>query len=171
MDDFASNVASEYPYLSDSSSPICYFNSAAKSILPRSAEKRGADALSERSTPWAKDSSSEHLERARELFSQLVNAPSADYVAACPSTAFAMSMAAANVLKMGLLKPGKNVILLEKEMGSVVYPWQNACESSGATLRIARTPSDTDRSRTAQTWADMVLEAADENTVVLALPW
>jgi selenocysteine lyase/cysteine desulfurase len=125
------------------------------------------EALKKKTTPWAGMGSDADVNAVRTLFAELISAESADCIALCHSTSLAISMAAKNLLDMGILGPKANIILLENEMASAVLPWQDACQKSGARLRII---SDPLRSQSESSWADAVIAAIDESVVVLQLP-
>ena len=56
------------------------------------------------------------------------------------------------------------MIVLENEMASNVYCWQNLCKCTGATLKVIPSPVNEQRNLTAA-----LLEALDETVAVLAL--
>ena len=99
----------------------------------------------------------------RNLFAQLINAPSGECIAFCPSTAFAMTMAVHNIRLTGLIQTGKNILLLEREMGSVVYPWQELCSTMGCKLKVVHKPFGT-------SWTAAILKAIDTNVAILSIP-
>ena len=51
-----------------------------------------------------------------------------------------MTLVASNVVRMGLLSNEKKVLIMDKEMGSVVYPWQEACKATGASFKVVSDP-------------------------------
>lgn len=157
---------------------IVYFNSAGCSVLPKSVEEIGISSLQKKSKPWNGMGSDGDAEEIRRLFSSLINSPDPNNIAICPSTAFAMSMAAKNIVQMGVLHAGTCVLLLEKEMASGVYPWQEACKETSATLRVVEDPLIIPSSGGAlvgapeevASWADQVIEQIDEDVSVIVLP-
>jgi hypothetical protein len=66
-----------------------------------------------------------------------------------------MTLATENILRTGILSPGKSVVIMFGEMESSVYPWQSACQRTGASLVIVP-PPDHDSS-----WADAIITALD----------
>lgn len=66
---------------------------------------------------------------------------------------------------MGVLHPTSCCVLLEKEMGSSVYPWQEACNVTGSKLRIVERGNDPNFD-----WADLIIDQLDEDVAVLVLP-
>lgn len=98
----------------------------------------------------------------RNLYATLINAESPETIALAPTTAFAISLAAKNVIASGRLGPGKKIIILENEMASNVYPWQNACKETGADLSIVPFP------KPGGSWINSILDFLDDSTVVVS---
>lgn len=146
---------------------LSYFDSAGRSVLPASVEEVGVAALKQKAQPWNGVGSESDVTDSRELFGSLIGCGDASRIALTPSTGFAMTMAAANVVASGKLGSGKVVLMLDKEMGSVVYPWQGACKSTGAILRVVADPF---LEGSSQSWTEAVLAALDETVAVVALP-
>lgn len=99
----------------------------------------------------------------RQLYSTLINADSERSIAFAPTTAFAISLAAENIMRSGKLGPGKKIILVENEMGSNVYPWQHACTVTGAALEIVAFPPP------GQSWAEAIIGHLDKSTAVVSV--
>jgi selenocysteine lyase/cysteine desulfurase len=74
-----------------------------------------------------------------------------------------MTTAAKNLQINGIVQPGKSILLIEREMGSVVYPWQDMCSKIGCKLKVIRRAFG-------QSWTEAVLKAIDSTVAVLALP-
>lgn len=149
--------------------PVVYFDNAGRSHQPKSVEQAGVEAIKLKSNPWQglPGSSSSDVLQLRSLFSSLVNGGSEDNIALFPSTAFAMSMIASNVLSNGLINRDNCILVLQKEMGSVIYPWQNICNKIGCTLRVVPIPDWTDPHAS---WTKNILDALDDFVAVLSLP-
>lgn len=147
---------------------IVYLDNAGKSALPKSVEDAGVQGLRSKSEPWLPAPGSQRdVEQLRDLFSQVIHAGSKDNIAICPSTAFSMTMAARNIVRTGRLAAGQTVLLLEVEMASAVYPWQDACKEVGASLKVVATP---DWTAAGASWTASILAALDDTVAVLALP-
>ena len=73
-----------------------------------------------KSTPWLGVGDANKVSAVRNLFAKLINAPSGECIAITYSTSFAMTVAVKNLYLSSAVQPGKNILLLEKEMGSVV---------------------------------------------------
>jgi cysteine desulfurase / selenocysteine lyase len=83
------------------------------------------------------------------------------------SLAFLQSTAAAvsQIAFQMDLKPGDEVVMWDQEYGSHLYPWQEACRRSGATLVLV--PSDTEFA----TPIGKLLAACGPKTKVIAVSW
>merc|ERR1719424_376760 len=117
-----------------------YLSCAARSPLPLEVEAVGHRAVSQKLEPW-KISDDGIQERVRALFAELLGA-SADNVALTPSTSYALSQVAHNLLRLRCIRAGEAVIILENQMSSNVYPWQRLCREAGARLVVVPTPLD-----------------------------
>ena len=134
-------------------------------MLPTKVEQIGLDALSCKAMPWCGLGGDQtEVEEVRTLFAQLIHAPSSSCIAFAPSTSSAISLAARNMVQSNVLGVGKTILVLEQEMGSAVYPWQDACTQSGATLKVVVTPSLT------RSWIEAIQSELDENVAVIAVP-
>jgi len=114
-------------FRSASADGCIYLDTAGRSALPTRVERAGLEALPRKATPWRGLGDDGVADDVRTLFAELIHAPSSDCVAFAPATSTALSVAAANAVRTGVLGPGKAVLLLDNEMGSAVYPWQDAC--------------------------------------------
>ncbi len=149
---------------------VVYLDTAGCSILPKAVEDIGLTALKKKSKPWNGLGTEEDTNCIRKSFGELINA-SSDSIAICPSTTFAMSMAAKNIIHMGVLHAGTCVLLIERQMASAVYPWQDACNYTSATLRIVEDPlGQVDKDFEPVTWADNIIYHIDSDVSVNVLP-
>lgn len=150
---------------------IVYFDNAGRSMQPLAVENAGQAALWCKSSPWLglAGSGDADVVDLRTKYAQLMNADGPSAIAITPSTGFAMTMAVNNIVRLGLLKPNQEVLLLEKEMASVVYPWQHACQVTGAKIVTAPFPN-WGSAEQATGWTEAILSLINANTAVLALP-
>jgi selenocysteine lyase/cysteine desulfurase len=139
---------------------IAYLNCAYMSPQLRAVRAVGKAAVGRKSRPWeisARDFF-ENSETARKLFAQLVGGD-AEGVAIIPSVSYGMAVATANIP----LKVGQNVVVLEKQFPSNVYPWRELVKRTGAEVVTVPRPAGHD-------WTSAVLERVDERTAVVAVP-
>ncbi len=139
---------------------ICYLNCAYMSPQLRSAREIGELAVSRKSRPWEITPGDffEDAEKTRALFARLTGAE-ADGVALIPSVSYGMAVAAANVE----VKPGENILILEDQFPSNVYPWRELAAREDARLVTVPRPAGHD-------WTTAVLGHLDEDTAVVAVP-
>ncbi len=151
--------------------PYVYFDTAGKSIQPKSVTAIGYQTVTSKETPWVGlRGTYDDTQKLRFLFSTLIDTEP-ENIALMPSTSFAMTLAARNIVRLGLLRKDELVLVLEKEMGSVIYPWQTVCQDTGASLLVVpfQQPHD-------YTWTTQILEAIDvseqngQDISVVAIP-
>jgi selenocysteine lyase/cysteine desulfurase len=139
---------------------ISYLNCAYMGPLLREAREVGERSLGRKSRPWevTPDDFFAEAEDARALFARLAGGD-ADGVALVPSVSYGMAVATANVP----VEPGQNVLILEDQFPSNVYPWRELVRKKEANLVVVPRPADHD-------WTRAVLERLDERTAVVAVP-
>lgn len=154
----------DHPWISNFRRPgegQIYFDSASRSPIPINVEEIGHEYLSMKGCPWNFNSNESDVLAIRECFSRLINS-SSDCIALAPSTSFAISLAARNILKSGNCVKGSKILVLENEMASNVYSWQRICEETGAVLSVISSPADGD-------WVGAIGRNLDNSVVVLAV--
>eukprot|EP00913_Durusdinium_trenchii_P008721 g8192.t1 len=111
---------------------VVYLNCASRSPMLRSVEEIGHKAVSLKNHPWriADDGIADQV---RAQFARLVHCDAKD-VALVPSTSYAISQVAHNILKLGHIRAGEAVIILQDQMSSNVYAWQRLCREASARL-------------------------------------
>jgi len=139
---------------------IAYLNCAYMSPQLRTVRAIGEEAVARKSRPWEifPRDFFENSEKARKLFAQLVSGE-AEGVAIIPSVSYGMAVAAANVP----IKAGQNVVMLEEQFPSNVYPWRELTERMEAQVATVPRPAGQD-------WTNAVLEHIDERTAVVTVP-
>lgn len=154
-----------------------YLNNAGQARLSDAAKRAGMRALASPILPHADDD----LKRIRQLFATVVGATEAD-VCIHPSTAFAITMAAENMFRRFMengsgvrrrdgevttTTPGR-IVVLEDQMCSAVYGWQDIVQRSNGTLRLDIVPFPSPRA--SASWTDLILERLDGSVVACCLP-
>ncbi|MGF1472363.1 MAG: aminotransferase class V-fold PLP-dependent enzyme [Rubrobacteraceae bacterium] len=139
---------------------VCYLNCAYMSPQLHSVRAAGEKALALKAQPWRITTPDffEEPERSRELFARIAGGD-ADGVAILPSVSYGMAVAAANVP----LQEGQNILVLEDQFPSNIYPWREAARRRGANLVTVPRPADYD-------WTAAILERIDEETALVAVP-
>lgn len=139
---------------------IHYLNCAYMSPMPLASIQAAKDGLSYKTRPWTYQGSHffEFTEQTRALAAELIGAASDD-VALVPSASYGLQIAA----NAFVLTAGDEIIVLEDQFPSNIYPWRENAKSHGARIVTVRKPQDGD-------WSTAVLSAIGERTAVLALP-
>ncbi|WP_176736408.1 aminotransferase class V-fold PLP-dependent enzyme [Oligoflexus tunisiensis] len=102
----------------------------------------------------------EAIEESRQDLAQFLDAESGS-LAFFSCTSAAVSQVAFQID----LKPGQEVLMWDQENGSHLYPWQEACQRSGAQLVLAASAPDLG------TPVERLLSQVTERTRVIAVSW
>ena len=139
---------------------VAYLNCAYMSPLLHSVVGAMQDGIRFKQEPWTYTPADffTYTENARSLFAELINSNSDD-VAIVPSASYGIQIAANNLP----LRPEGEVILVEDQFPSNVYPWQEKARQSGGRINTVERPSDQD-------WTAAILEAIGPRTDIVAIP-
>jgi selenocysteine lyase/cysteine desulfurase len=139
---------------------VAYLNCAYMSPQLRTVRAAGEEAVAGKSRPWEVSPRDffENSETARELFARVIGGE-AEGVAIIPSVSYGMAVATANVP----LEARQNIVVLEEQFPSNVYPWRELAKHTGAEVVTVPRPIDHD-------WTSHVLEYVNERTAVVAVP-
>lgn len=155
----------EFPDIYNAHDGVVYLDSAGKSVLPKSVASIGTTALQGKSRPWEGLRGEEgEVQAVRGEFAELIGA-TPDCIAMCPSTAFAMSLAAENIYSCGGFCDGCNgILILSNDMTSAVYPWQRiARRAKGARIVVVER-------RESMSLTESILQHLDDSIAVVAVP-
>ena len=149
---------------------VAYFNNASATALPPSVLAAGQQALESQSSPWESSSHDpkQDPDQIRRLFGRIVNSPTDDGsdVAIFPSTAFAITLAAHNLHSTGRLRPNSKILLIQDQMPSAVYPWQEMCHIvEGLELLVVPYPKNEEKGWTELIF-DQIWDTAQDVSVV-----
>lgn len=139
-----------------------YFDSAGRTLMPRTVEAVGERSLRLKRTPWLGMGPSNIAETIRTRFGALIGT-TGDNIAIMPSTGFAMTLAAHNIARDRTLRPGDRILVLHNQMASNVMPWQFLAAERGLVLEAVAEPADGD-------WTRELLQRIDATVRVVALP-
>lgn len=153
-------MLSSQRHLFDIPDDVAYFNCAYMSPLLKHVVTAGQDGVARKAQPWqiSPPDFFATTERARALFARLIGAR-ADDIATIPACSYGMAVAAANVP----ISAGQNIVVLEDQFPSNVYPWQQLADDVGA--EVLTVPRGGNRG-----WTPRILEAINADTAVVALP-
>ena len=139
---------------------IAYLNCAYISPLSHDVLAAGEMGLRRKYHPWEilpKEFFPES-EAARGVFANMINA-SAEDIAVVNAVSYGTAVAAANLP----LSAGQNIVLLEEQFPSNVFPWRRkADDCNGIVVTIPR-PADGD-------WTTAILDSINDKTGIVALP-
>ena len=137
-----------------------YLNTAYMSPLMNSVVSAMESGLAEKISPWNYKAEQffTDVNRARGLAARVFGTQ-AENVAIVPSASYGIQTAA-NAIS---LRKGQNILVMEDQFPSHIYPWQARAAQVGAHVNILPTPENDD-------WTRVVLAAMDKNTAVIAVP-
>ena len=147
-------------HLFDIPDDVAYLNNAYMSPLMFKVVEAMETGISRKAQPWdyRSDEFFTYAEEARALAGRIFGG-AADNIAIVPSASYGLQIAA-NALP---LSQGQNILVLEDQFPSNIYPWQDRAAKEGAQLTILATPNDDD-------WTRVLLEAIDSQTAIVAIP-
>ncbi|MCB9081621.1 MAG: aminotransferase class V-fold PLP-dependent enzyme [Lewinellaceae bacterium] len=143
---------------------IHYLNCAYMSPQLLAVEAAGHQALTRKTTPWELQIVDffEPAKRLRRLAARLIHAADPDRIAIIPSASYGLSTVARNLP----LRAGQNIVMVEGQFPSNVYPWQREADRVGATIKMVSAPRSQQRG---MEWNAALLEAIDEHTAAVAI--
>ena len=147
-------------HLFDIPEDVAYFNCAYMSPLSHVALAAGDMGLRRKYNPWKMFPADffTESEATRAVFASMINA-SADDIAIVPAASYGTAIASANIP----LASGQNIVLLDEQFPSNVYPWfEQAKAASAEIITIARPIDDQ--------WTPLILDAINDKTGIVALP-
>ena len=122
---------------SDNNNDLHYFNNAGQAVLSSKVKQIGCHMMEE--PPWSSHPQSmKSQQHVRDLFAHLIGAESSTSIAIFPSTAFAITLAATNIIRIEkekekngqqstegkTTKKKKKILILQDQYDSAIYPWQ-----------------------------------------------
>ena len=150
-------------HLFDIPDDVAYFNCGYMSPLMKPVTEAGKAAVNIKSQPWLITNYEffDICESVRELFGKIVGACSDD-IAIIPSASYGLAVAANNISPQA----GSEILLLQEQFPSNVYPWLELAKRSGAKIRIVE-PTQT---QDGLDWTTPLLEAINHRTALATLP-
>lgn len=143
---------------------VHYLNCAYMSPQLKSVEDIGHNSLRRKNSPWDLQTIDffEPVERLKRLFATLIHAEDSSRIAIVPSASYGLSTVARNLP----LHPKQEILVVEGQFPSNVYPWKREADSKGAHLRMIPAPKGKGRG---QRWNEDILEAIGDQTAAVAL--
>jgi selenocysteine lyase/cysteine desulfurase len=135
------------------------------SPLHKSVEKAGIEAILKRRRPYAIEA--EHffgdVTLLKENFARVIGSLDSDRIAIVPSVSYGIS----NVTNNINLKRDEEIILVEDQFPSNVYPWMGLIKSKGGNIRFVSPEKGQPRGAS---WNRNILEQITDKTRVVAMP-
>jgi selenocysteine lyase/cysteine desulfurase len=152
-------------HLFDIPNDVTYLNCAYQGPLMKHIEKIGFEAISKRTRPYqyTVEDFFEPVKLLQKAFAELINCDDFQRIAVIPSVSYGI----ANVVKNITLKDKKSIVLLGDQFPSNYYPWKRLAEEQNGKLKIVEAPKVNENR--AQLWNQLLLEAINEDTAVVAL--
>ena len=146
---------------------VAYLNCAYMSPLLNAVAAAGEAAVRQKQHPWEITPPDFFTvpDLGRELFARIIGASRED-IAIVPAVSYGMAVAAINI-QVGA---GQEILVLEDQFPSNIYPWMEKAKSSGGRLVILPRTSSPGDSGKQETWASRILEAIGAQTAIVALP-
>lgn len=135
---------------------VIYLNCSYLAPMFDEIKKAGIEGVMRKKRPWAIKAKDffEESAQVKQLFAKIVNAQAQD-IAIVPAVSYGIGVAANNILSHAQ----QNVIVLEEQFPSNIYPWR----SKNAKIITVQRPVNHD-------WTQGILEAINEETAVVAVP-
>ena len=141
-----------------------YLNCAYMSPLLKAVDAIGKKAIEAKRLPYliSGDDFFTPMEHLKKSFSQLINNHDRDRIAIMPSTSYGISTVTNNIN----LQKGDNIIVVDEQFPSNVYPWHVAAANANAAMITVKAPTGLERGKI---WNERILEAINTDTKVVAI--
>lgn len=145
---------------------VTYLNMAYMSPLPKEAARIGIEALNKKLRPFEINASDFFypVEQVKKQFSQLIGEENYERIAIIPSVSYGIENACKNIP----LEQGDEIIIVEGQFPSHVYPWMEVSANKGAKMITIKAPKSIETR--GEEWNTGILEAINAKTKVVALP-
>jgi len=156
----SSNLIASQRHLFSIPRDVVYLNAATMTPQSQAMEQAGVEAVHFRANPFALTEQDFFTapEQLRGLLAEMVGADAND-VALISSASYGMAIVEKNVM----LKSGQNILVLDEQFPSNIYPWRKMAEKCGGAVISVPAPADDD-------WTKAVLDKLDEGIGLVALP-
>ncbi len=143
---------------------VTYLNTGYMSPSMKAMDEAGRLAVNRKSKPYlftTEDFFNPAME-VKKLFSRLIHAPSYNQIALIPSVSYGLASITRNIT----LLPYEEVLVVEDQFPSNIYPWTRLLDGDTARLKIIG-PDSIQRGKS---WNKNILHSINEKTKVVALP-
>lgn len=162
-----SRIISNQRHLFDIPGDVAYLNCAFISPALRTVVEAGEGAIQRKQHPWriTPENFFDQSDEGRALFARIIGA-SPDDIAIVPSVSYGISLAAANIP----VARGQEIVILEDQFPSNVYPWRSLASETGATIVTVPRSRQPDQQNVYDGWTPGLMNAIGPNTALVALP-
>lgn len=143
---------------------VAYLNCAYMAPLLKTVSAAGEGILHKQASPnrFGRDDFFEPVQNLREKFARLISCEDPLRIALMPSVSYGISTVCANIHP----SPDQEILLVDEQFPSNVYPWTRLAETSGASLRFVSTR---DVNHRGQSWNTAILEAIGPQTAAVSM--
>lgn len=143
---------------------ITYLNCAFMSPLMKSVENAGIAGIRKKFQPnhISGDDFFSESNALRGEFAKLINCPEPNRIVIIPSASYGL----ANVANNLQLAQGDEIIVMDEQFPSNVYPWMNIANKSGAIIKPVLAPKI--NTKRGEVWNQQILEAITSKTKLIA---
>lgn len=151
-------------HLFDLDPEITYLNCAYMSPLMKSVAEAGYKGIQRKLRPnlTSGEDFFTESEALRGEFAKLINAADPKQVVIIPSVSYGFG----NVAKNLKLSPGDEILVVDEQFPSNVYPWMRVAKEAGATIRTIAPPEH--RRDRGKAWNEAILDAINSRTKLVS---
>ena len=128
-------------------------------------EKIGIETIKKQGQPYAYSIKDffEPVQQLKTAFSTLIEADDPERIAIIPSASYGLANVASNLR----LKEGDQIVVVDEQFPSNIYPWLNESIKKGATVEVVPAPKN--RENRGEIWNQHILAAIDDHTKLVAI--
>ncbi len=143
---------------------VTYLNSAYMSPLMKSVEKAGIQGIRRKLQPnhVSGEDFFNESEMLRQEFGKLINCNDANRLVIIPSVSYGI----ANVANNLTLSQGDEILIIDEQFPSNVYPWKRVAQKSGAVIKTIAAPDEWENR--GKQWNERIIEAINPSTRLVA---
>ncbi len=149
---------------------VHYLNCAYMSPLAKPVLEAGQKGLLRKTQPWEVSSLDffDEVEQLKSAFAALlqpaVTPPPAHRIAILPSVSYGFATVMHNVMPL----PGRKIVTVDEVFPSSYYTWKRLADDNGMSVQVVKAPATAGSK--GQAWNQAILDAIDEDTLVVSLP-
>jgi len=128
-------------------------------------EKIGIQTIKRQGQPYSYSINDffEPVHQLKTAFSNLIEADDPERIAIIPSASYGLSNVASNLR----LKEGEQIIVVDEQFPSNIYPWLNEAVKCGATVEVVNAPKN--KENRGAIWNQRILESINDRTKMVAI--